>query len=209
MRYIPPMLVLFSDRLIPYTGPELRSGWIADTFGLQGEAAVAWLGPAHVATEDLVDLEDRAAGAEIHAALMLHCLAEHPDTALLTTVLRQRLLVATALELLTPSVPGLSRDGDDLYLGDRKLSVSIATAAVHRGMTISGGKLRFRVLHDPMHSGLIHFALNVDPAGAPVPAVGLAELGVETRPFAEALLARYRAEMDSALSACGKVREVE
>ena len=183
------MLVLFSDRLLPYTGPELHSGWIATTFGLLGEAAVAWLGPAHVATADLVDLEDRAAGAEIHAALMLHFLAEHPDNALLTTVLRQRLLVAEALELLAPQAPGLRREGDDLYLGGRKLSVSIATRSPR--------------------SGLIHFALNVDPTGAPVPAVGLAELGVEPRAFAEALLARYQAETAAALAACGKVREVE
>jgi uncharacterized protein len=189
MRYISPMLVLFSDRLLPYTGPELHSGWIEATFGLSGEAAAAWIGPAHVATADLVDNEDRAAGAEIHAALMLHFLAEHPGDALLLTVLRQRLLVAEALELLVPHVPALRREGDDLHLGARKLSVSIATLSPR--------------------SGLIHFALNVDPTGAPVPAIGLEELGVEPRAFAEALLARYQAETAAALHACGKVREVD
>lgn len=188
------MQTLFSTQSLPYVGSNLRSGWIAETFGLSGEALVAWLGPCHVKTADLVDLEDAAAGAEIHAALMLHFLAEHPGDDLLTTVYRQRLLVAEALEILRRSIPtsdlrDLRREGDDLYVGDRKLSVSVAT--------------RSRV------SGLIHFGVNVDPAGAPVPAVGLAELGVDPGRFAEQLLAAYAAEMSSIAAACGKVREVD
>jgi hypothetical protein len=191
MRYIHTMRTLFSNRRLTYTGPNLRSGWIAETFDLPGEALVAWLGPAHVATADLVDLEDQRAGAEIHAALMLHFLAEHPGDALPLTVLRQRLLVAEALEILQeyPAAATLQRSGDDLYLGERKMSVSIATVSPH--------------------SGLIHFAVNVDPTGAPVPAGGLEELGIEPRAFAERLLETYAAEMASADAACRKVREVD
>lgn len=189
--YSHAMHILFSTQSLPYLGTNLRSGWIAETFGLPGEALVAWLGPCHVATADLVDLEDAAAGAEIHANLMLHFLAEHPGDNLLTTVCRQRLLVAEALEILRrhAAARDLRREGDDLYVGDRKLSVSIAT--------------RSRV------SGLIHFGVNVDPAGAPVPAVGLAELGVEAPVFAEQLLAAYAAEMSDIAAACAKVREVQ
>ena len=199
------MLTLLSDRLIPYTGPNLRSGWIEATFGLPGEALVAWLGPCHVATADLVDLDDQRAGAEIHAALMLHFLAEHPGDELFRTVLRQRLLVAEALEILRdfPAAEGLRREGDDLYLSPpllqgegagggaspRKLSVSIATLSPR--------------------SGLIHFAVNVDPTGAPVPAVGLHELGVDPADFARRLLERYATEMAGVAAACLKVREVE
>ena len=184
------MLTLLSDKLIPYVGANLRSGWIRETFGVEGEAIVAWLGPCHVATEHLVDLEDVAAGAEIHAELMLHFLAEHPGDDLLVTVCRQRLLVAEALEVLrglTPTAP-LRRQGDDLYSGDRKLSVSIATLSPR--------------------SGLIHLGVNVDPAGAPVPALGLAEMGVDSADLARRLLAAYAEEMAGIDKARHKVREV-
>ena len=184
------MRTLLSDKAISYLGVNLRSGWIEETFGLEGGAIVAWSGPCHVRTEDLVDLEDVAAGAEIHAALMLHFLAEHPEDDLLVTVCRQRLLVAEALEILRELAPAapLARSGDDLYCGSRKLSVSIATRSPR--------------------SGLIHFGVNVDPTGAPVPAVGLAELGVNPAEFARRLLAAYAEEMTGIERAWHKVREV-
>ncbi len=184
------MHTLLSDKPIPYVGTNLRSGWVQETFGLEGETLVAWRGPCHVRTEDLVDLEDVAAGAEIHAAVMLHFLAEHPGDDLLVTVCRQRLLVAEALEILRAQAPGVSltRQGDDLCSGDRKLSVSIATGSPR--------------------SGLIHFGVNVDPTGAPVPAVGLAELGVDPAEFARRLLAAYAEEMAGIEKARHKVREV-
>ncbi len=184
------MNVLLSDQTVAYGGTNLRSGWIRDTFGLAGEAIVAWLGPCHVPTEHLVDLDDVAVGAEIHAALMLHLLAEHPERDLFRTVCRQRLLVAQALEVLQATTPRVAwrRSGDDLYVGQRKLSVSIATRSPH--------------------SGLIHLGINVDPTGAPVPAVGLAELGIEPRSFAADLLRAYAQEMSEIAHACKKVREV-
>ena len=62
------MQTLFSELVVTYTGPQLRSGWLAETFGVGDDALVAWLGPCHVATADLVDLEDQRAGAEIHSS---------------------------------------------------------------------------------------------------------------------------------------------
>ena len=184
------MQTLASDSIIPYVGTNLRSGWIRETFGLEGEALVAWRGPCHVATADLVDLEDVAAGAEIHAAMMLHFMAEHPGDDLLVTACRQRLLVAEALEVLRRLGPDtrLEREGDDLYSGGRKLTVSIATSS-------------------PV-SGLIHFGVNLDPAGAPVPAVGLTEIGVDPVGFTQRLLAAYAQEMAGIEKARHKVREV-
>lgn len=108
----------------------------------------------------------------------------------MVTVCRQRLVVAEAAEILREMAPGLAlrRCGDDLYRGERKLSVSVATRSPA--------------------SGLIHFGVNVDPTGAPVPAVGLAELGVEPLEFARRLLAAYAEEMVGLERACAKVREV-
>ena len=195
------MQTLFSELVVTYTGPQLRSGWLAETFGVGDDALVAWLGPCHVATADLVDLEDQRAGAEIHAALMLHFLAEHPGRDLPLMVLRQRLLVAEALEILHELGAPVRREGDDLYL---------CTPSPGKGEGAGGGvlarKLSVSIATLSPRSGLIHFALNVDPTGAPVPAVGLAELGVDPRAFAERLLERYATELASAMAACEKVR---
>ncbi len=174
---------------IVYSGRELRSHWIAETAGLEGDALIAFVGPCNVAVEHLVDLEDARRGVGISAAQMLHFIAEHFDTDLATAVLRQRLLVCLAAEMLSAaSVCQLRRDGDDLFVGERKLSVSIATTS-------------------PV-SALIHLGLNIDPAGAPVPAVGLAELGISAPVLAQQVMTAYAAELQSCQAACAKVREV-
>lgn len=180
-----------ADRRLPYTGRELRSHWIRETFGRAGNAIVAFLGPCEVAAQDMVDLDDARAGDGIRAALMLHFIAEHFDTDLERAVLRQRLLVALAFETLREALAperrdALSRRGDDLFVGERKLSVSIATAS-------------------PV-STLIHLGINVDPAGAPVAAVGLAELHVDPTAFARDLMEAYTGELAGVRAARCKVR---
>jgi len=174
---------------IPYTGCELRSGWIADIAGLEGEALVAFIGPCEVSLAHMVDTEDVARGIPIKAAQMLHFLAEHFDTELAHTVLRQRLLVCRAAEILNQtSKHPIRRDGDDLFAEGRKLSVSVATAS-------------------PV-STLIHLGLNINPSGAPVPAIGLDELGVSAAQVAKQIMAAYIEEMRSCQAACSKVRRV-
>ncbi len=177
------------DEEIIYTGRELRSHWIGEIAGLSGDAIVAFTGPGEVPVERLVDLEDVRRGVGIIAAQMLHFLVEHFDTDLSETVLRQRLLVCLAAEILNgrQTVP-VRRDGDDLYVDQRKLSVSIATSS-------------------PV-STLIHLGLNIDPTGAPVPAVGLAELGVSPPDLAHQIMAGYVAELESCQAARCKVRGV-
>jgi len=174
---------------IPYTGCELRSCWIADTAGIEGDAIVAFIGPCQVSLEHMVDMEDVRQGVPIKAARMLHFLAEHLDTDLARTVLRQRLLVCRAAEILNQtSMRQIRRDGDDLFVEDRKLSVSIATASPA--------------------STLIHLGLNIDPSGAPVPAIGLDELGVPAPDVAKQIMAAYVEEMQSVEAAQRKVRGV-
>ncbi len=184
------MQTRFCPDEIAYTGAQLRSHWIFETFAMQGDAIVAFAGPCDVALSEMVDLEDVAANQSIRAASMLHFIAEHFDNDLTRMVLRQRLFVCMIGEALAAraNVPELRRDGDDLWAGERKLSVSIATAS-------------------PV-STLMHLALNIDPTGAPVPAVGLAEWGVDPEELAGELLASYAAEMASADRARCKVRGV-
>lgn len=173
---------------ITYTGEQLSSLWAMRRFGLQGESVVAFAGPCRVGPEHMVDQADVAAGAFIYSERMLHFIVEHFELGLRETIARQRLLVALAAELLRPQAPALVRRGDDLYLGERKLSVSIATAS-------------------PV-STLIHLGLNISSTGTPVPAVGLAELGVEPAGFAQELMAAYREEMAGITAARAKVKGV-
>ena len=176
------------EREIPYRGKELRSGFVAAQSGLSGDAAVGFVGPCRVENDDLVDLDDARAGEHIHSASMAHVIVEHVDCDMRTAVLRQRLLVWLLCEILFESGVEIRRDGDDVYKGERKLTVSIAAPS--------------------RTSCLIHLGINIDPSGAPVPAVGLAELGVEPLKLLAGLLARYCRELASCNHAEGKVRTV-
>lgn len=178
---------ILRDR-IPYTGRELRSDWVMERTGFDGDAAVVFLGPCHVATEDLVDMDDAREGATIVAALMAHVIVEHRNCDLRVAVLRQRMLVCILREALAERGCDVRRDGDDLFFHERKLTVSIAAPA--------------------QDSCLIHLGINVDAAGAPVAAVGLAELGVTPEELLKTVMDRYADELASAAHAETKVRQV-
>jgi hypothetical protein len=173
---------------VPYTGRELRSGWAAESAGWAGDIAVGFIGPCRVANEDLVDLDDARAGTFISAAAMAHVIVEHPDCRLSECVLRQRLLVCVLADLLRSAGLAPRRDGDDLYVAGRKLTVSIAAPAAA--------------------SSLIHLGINIDPTGAPVPAVGLVELCIDGRRLLADLLEAYRSELRTIDHAGRKVRTV-
>ena len=148
---------LWVEEAFPYTGAELRSHWLRERFGLAGDAIVGFVGPCSIRPEHVIDMDERISGEPIAAQSMLHMICEHFQVSLPEMVVRQRLLSAIWLEALkekgTESAQELTRDGDDLYLGCRKLSVSIATVS-------------------PV-SALCHFGLNVTKAGVPVPAASL------------------------------------
>ncbi len=181
-------------RLLPdeitYTGAQLRSRWVAENAGLDGDAAVAFLGPCDIDPQHMVDTADLDKGARISSPRMVHILVEHPGLDLGHITARQRLLMAIAGEIINRLLgePLVERKGDDLYLRDRKLSVSVATTSPR--------------------SGLIHSGFNVRGEGAPVAAIGLEELGVAPHEFAEKLLAAYQQEIESAAEAASKVKPV-
>lgn len=176
----------FLTQEITYTGLELRSGWIAEHAKLEGDAIVAFIGPAHVPIEHMVDLEDVASNSPIYSPLMLHFLVEHFDLNMHLAAARQRLLVLLACELLSQSALAPLRKGDDIFVKGRKLSVSIAAPAPS--------------------STCIHFALNIDTEGTPVPTSGLRALKVNAASFAEKLLKAYTQEIGEMNHATQKVK---
>jgi hypothetical protein len=184
------MTTHFHSESLAYDGSALRSHWARRTFGLEGDAAVAFVGPCDVDPSHVADMDEVLSGEPIRSERMVHFLVEHFGPGLGEGVLLGRLLVALAFERLCAAAgPALRRRGDDLFLGDRKLSVSVATVT-------------------PV-SVKIHFGVNVTGKGAPVKAAGLSDLGVDPAAFAGDLLAAYAAEIESAHASRTKVRGVE
>jgi hypothetical protein len=179
----------FSEVERPYTGRELRSHFAFDEFGIAGDCAVAFVGPCRVEIGEMVDLVDVRAGAFIASPRMVHFLVEHFELSLREAVLRQRLLVRLAADLLRQGgAPDVQVRGSDVFAAGRKASVSVATRS-------------------PV-SALIHFGVNVRTEGTPVPAFGLAETKLAPEDFAREVLASYERELADVHRAAAKVRGV-
>jgi hypothetical protein len=177
------------DKRIDYDGSQLHSHFALLEAQIMGDSMVAFFGGANVSNANLVDMIDRTSSNTIVAKEMLHFIVEHFPADLIFAVFRQRLLVAIARETLLQHCDcPVERRGDDLFVKDRKLTVSIATIS-------------------PV-STLIHFAVNIDPTGAPVPAIGLAEMGVDARDFALDLMRRVDQELDGITHSIVKVKAV-
>lgn len=185
------MKVQWLKRRLTYDGTQLRSHWILATTGLVGDALVAFRGPCALPPVEYADLEDRLAGAVIAADDMLHFVWERFDDGDLDrATLRQRLLAARVLatlgRLAPACAPRLQREGDDLFYGRGKLSISVATRSVV--------------------STLIHFGLNIDNRGTPVNTASLADLGLQPARVAGAVLRDTEHEESAMVRARCKVR---
>ncbi len=188
------MIEHFIDQTITYDGTQLASLWAFRNYGLQGDSIISFRGPCRVLLTEMVDLEDVRRNAPIFSTDMLHFIIEHFDLDLEKTVVRQRLLIAMIKDAIQQSSAGviLCRCGDDLFLGERKLSVSIATLT-------------------PV-STMIHTGLNVSCKDVPVPAVGLKELGlddVEVAQLGRMVSSLYAKEFEEIRMARCKVRGVK
>jgi len=177
------------EKEICYDGTQLKSHWIYNQAGVLGDCIAGFIGPADVPITNMVDLVDVKNNDPIYSKSMLHFIIEHFDSGLNLAIARQRLLVAIAAEELKSHSTAIVRSGNDLYDGDKKLSVSIATVS-------------------PV-STLIHFAINIKSDGTPVPTKGLADYKIEPKSFAKNILTRYSAEIKSMNEARCKVRPVK
>lgn len=180
----------FIEEEIKYIGSQLAPHWIYKNFRLQGDAIVAFIGECEVKLTEMVDIEDVINNEPIYSKSMLSFISEQFGIGLTEGVLRQRLLISIIKELLEEKGVFVVRNGDDLMIDGRKLSVSIATKSIT--------------------SVLIHTGLNILSEGAPVKAAGLkSELGIEDiKGFALEVMKRYSEEIDDISMAAAKVRGV-
>ena len=184
------MLTKFIDEDIKYIGSQLHPHWIYKNYKIQGDGIVAFIGECEVKLTEMVDIEDVINNEPIYSKSMLSFISEQFNINLVEGVFRQRLLICIIKELLEKRGIFVIRNGDDLMIDGRKLSVSIATKS--------------------QTSILIHTGLNIDSTGAPVKASGLtSELGItDIKEFALEIMQAYADELKDIELASTKVRGV-
>ncbi len=180
------MQTRFLEEQFNYDGTQLRSLFAYMNYGILGDSIVSWLGPCNISFDHMLDGEDIRSQSEIRGDLMLHFIVEKFEASLLAAVALQRLLTAMAADLVRESDNQIRREGDDLFVGDKKLSISIATTSPT--------------------STLVHFAVNVKNTGTPVPTISLEELGLNPVNFSKRLIEKFAAEVTSIEQAVRKVR---
>jgi hypothetical protein len=179
-----------SDNL-KYNGSQLKSLFAYMDFKIMGDSIVAFIGPCDIPFEHMVDGEDLLAGSAIRGDLMLHFIIEEFGKNLELTATRQRLFAAIVRETLLQMNPNkvFNRGGDDIFVDEGKLSISIATVS-------------------PV-SGLIHFAMNITNLGTPVKTSCLADLQIDARNLSDLVAKNYLIELDGILQAQQKVHWVK
>ena len=184
------MKTKFIEEDIKYIGSQLAPHWIYKNYKLQGDAIVAFCGECKVDLTEMVDIEDVINNEPIYSKYMLSFITEQFGISLSEGVFRQRLLMCVIKELLEEKGIFVIRNGDDLMIDGKKLSVSIATKSTT--------------------SVLIHTGLNILSEGAPVAAAGLeSELGIkDIKDFAQKIMQKYADELEDIQLATTKVRGV-
>ncbi len=188
--YFKNMKTKLLEKEIKYEGFQLAPHWIYKNFKIQGDATVAFIGECDVKLDEMVDIEDVINNEPIYSKLMLSFISEQFNIGLVEGVFRQRLLICIIKETLEKRGVKLTRSGDDLYVGNKKLTVSIATKSAT--------------------SVLIHTGINIISDGAPIVACGLKNnLNIDDiEEFANEILENYANEIDDIVMASTKVRGV-
>ena len=152
------------DEIFEYDGSQINPSWAFQEFGIYGSSIVTWIGPVNIAPDNLKDFAD--VGLEIKSDNMVNFICEFFDQQppnMRIAYLRQRLLVMLFREILTGYGVQTKREGDDIFVNSRKLSISIASVS--------------------LSSAKIHFALNLEDKGTPsdVETIGLYDIKVNDK----------------------------
>lgn len=185
----------FLNKEIKYNGSQLHSHFGYEN-GVNGDSIVSFVGPAEV-KEHLVDCEDKLKNDFINSEQMLHFIIEIFDISLREMVVWQRLFITQTIDFLKvlaiPNSINIRRERDDIFVRDKKFSVSIATLS-------------------PV-SGLIHVGLNIK-VGENCPVIAssfddLPDLGYDVKSFAIILMDRFVKEFQDIQDVCYKVKGVQ
>ena len=146
------------DEIFEYDGSQINPSWAFQEFGIYGSSIITWIGPVNITPDNLKDFAD--VGLEIKSNYMVN---DQQPPNMRIAYLRQRLLVMIFREILTEYGIKTKREGDDIFVDNRKLSISIASVS--------------------LSSAKIHFALNLEDKGTPsdVETIGLYDIKVDEK----------------------------
>ena len=152
------------NEIFEYDGSQINPSWAFQEFGIYGSSIITWIGPVNITPDNLKDFAD--VGLEIKSDNMVNFICEFFDQQppnMRVAYLRQRLLVMIFREILTENGIKTSREGDDIFVDKRKLSISIASVS--------------------LSSAKIHFALNLEDKGTPsdIDTIGLFDIKVNDK----------------------------
>ena len=134
--------IVLTDEQLRYDGSQISSLWAYTKFKVSEDTIVSFRGPCDVNIEHMIDLEDKVLNESIVSTDMIHFIIEHFDSNNLKLVYtRQRLFVNIVAEILSEYGMNIMRDGDDLFINSKKLSVSIASVSsvsqkIHFGLNV-------------------------------------------------------------------------
>ena len=174
---------------LDYDGSQLHHAFAYESANILGPSIVCFVGAASV-KEHLVDLEDSISDDFIESEKMLHFIIEIPNASIRETVVWQRYFIRLISDKLHSFLTNekIIVDGDDILIGEKKLSVSIATLS--------------------HFSGLIHVGLNIRVGqNCPVAAIGLEGVSRIYPPiyFGKELIQKFAEEYDDIVNASYKV----
>ena len=152
------------DEIFEYDGSQINPSWAFQEFGIYGSSIITWIGPVNITPNNLKDFAD--VGLEIKSNNMVNFICEFFDQQppnMRIAYLRQRLLVMIFREILMEYGVETTREGDDIFVDGRKLSISIASVS--------------------LSSAKIHFALNLEDKGTPddVETIGVYDIKVDDK----------------------------
>ena len=146
---------------IKYDGSQIAPLW-AYSMGVKGDSIVIFHGNMDVTLENMKDFEDKNFGKEIKGEDLIHIIVERFDSpgSMRLAYYMQRLLIVCIRDVLMDHEIRTKRKGDDLFVRDGKLTVSIASAGVS--------------------SEKIHCGINITTKGTPddVKTAALLDLGI-------------------------------
>lgn len=182
----------FISKKFAYDGSQLHPLFAYLKHNILGDSIISWIGPCDISFENMKDGEDLLDKSPIRGSLMLHFIIEIFQQNLFSGVTCQRLFASITQEYLQSKARKvlkedlLKRDGDDIFWGDKKLSISIASCS--------------------SVSTQIHFAMNVSTKNTPVKTTSLEELKLDPKRVAEDLMDLWKKEFLSMQTATRKVK---
>ncbi|MCG3225510.1 MAG: DUF366 family protein [Candidatus Heimdallarchaeota archaeon] len=175
----------FKNNII-YDGSQLSSQYIANNYNVLGNSILVFRGGMSLSPAEMIDIKDIQRESHLAEILIssddsLHVIIEEFDIQppnLEIEYYRLRLLTLLILEQLNLKGIKIQRKGTDIYIGEKKLNVAIASVGVTNSK--------------------IHFGLNVGNSGFPqhVNAIGLLELEFKDNQLKEWIISVVKQYID-------------